>query len=82
MHLYQKRVLVKKQTQTPTNIDSNNKQCIYTKRESLQETDTKPLQTLKARLKKAAIPIESPCKRQTQNPYKRWEHQKTMHLYL
>ena len=70
MHLFQKRVLVKKQTQTPTNIGITNKQCIYSNRESLQETDTKALQTLGAPINNAYIPIESPCKKQTQNPYK------------
>ena len=70
MHLYLKRVLVKKQTQTPTNIDSNNKQCIYTNRESLQETDPKPLQTFGALINNASIPKESPCQETDTNPYK------------
>ena len=75
MHIYQKRVMAKNRHKTPTNFRRTNKQCIYTNRECLQGTDTKPLQTIGASINNASIPIESPCKKQTQNPYTHWVHQ-------
>ena len=65
MHLYQWRVIARNTHETPTNIGSTKKQCIFTNRESLQETHTKPLQTLGAPRNNASLPIESPCKKQT-----------------